>query len=82
MQISKRIYAKRNGPMVFWRLGAIGGSFYYSRNQASAEANAAKRIAHYNNMDKLRASVIEARVWKRRAAMAHGLLNRALLVQE
>jgi hypothetical protein len=78
MQISNRIYLRSNGTMVFWRFGRLGGSFYYSRNAGGTDRNADKRIAHYKNMDRLRDGVNEARVWKRRAAMAVKLLDRAI----
>jgi len=39
------IYLRRNGGMVFWRVGRIGGSFYLSQSRHADNTERAQRRA-------------------------------------
>lgn len=51
MTIARTLYARRNGGMLFWRLGILGGSFYLSRSTLTQHERRAfqRRLARISN---------------------------------
>ena len=43
MTLSNRIYLRRNGALLFWRLGRVGGSVYISSNTSCEETRSIDR---------------------------------------
>lgn len=63
MTLSPSIYIRRNGPMVFWRMGRLGGSFYLaSSSKPNADLKAIRKARKAERTAVLRA---EARMWRR-----------------
>jgi len=48
MTLSNRIYLRRNGALLFWRLGRVGGSIYISANTSCDETRAITRTKRAN----------------------------------
>lgn len=69
MHITERVYIKQSGKMVFWRLGALGGSFYYSTNRASKIRRQVRKIRHNLAKRELRAKARNGQ-WYYRAWLA------------
>lgn len=78
MTLGDKLYARRNGGMVFWRIGCIGGSFYITKSDPQVSSfersmQAAKRRA---TREALRRETRRANHWQRLWAEAHFRVTR------
>lgn len=67
MTLHPKLYARRNGGMLFFRVGSIGGSFYLSKTSEGAKREA--KALRQARRQELRAKAREASYWHR--AWAH-----------
>lgn len=72
------MYVRRNGPMLFWRIGRIGGSIYLAQSaradHGAKETRRAQRVARRAKVAALRQDAKWSDYWRSQALEARRIL--------